>query len=124
MTPTERQIKVRGLNELVEKTQWDVLAQPEFDGALETFGKRMERQGKGLGAKRNSIRRETQPLGARAESTLNYPRTSGVAWQRKQEAVIKAMAPRVLNKMVKRIEERWASEHPASVGPESYGDAQ
>ena len=120
----ERAVQVKGLNELVEKTQWDVLLQPEFDGALETFGKRMERQGKGLGAKRNTITRETQPLGARAQSTLNYPRTTGVAWQRKQEAVMKSMAPRVLNKMVKRIEERWAAEHPSSVGGGDYGDVQ
>ena len=118
----QRDVQVKGLDELLRKTQWDVLAQPEFDGALETFGKRMERQGKGLGAKRNSIRRETQTLGARAESTLNYPRTTGVSWQGKQEAVIKSMAPRVLNKMVKRIEERWAADNPASVGAGDYGD--
>lgn len=121
---TEREVQVKGLDELVQKTQWDVLAQPEFDAALESFGKRMERQGKGLGAQRNSIRRETQSLGARAESTLNYPRTRGSAWQRKQEGALKSMAPRVLNKMVKRIEERWAAQNPASVGPGSYGDVE
>ena len=118
----QRDVQVKGLDELLRKTQWDVLAQPEFDGALETFGKRMERQGKGLGAKRNSIRRETQPLGARAESTLIWPRTTGVSWQNKQEAVLKSMAPRVLNKMVRRIEERWAADNPASVGAGDYGD--
>ena len=120
----QRDVQVKGLDELLRKTQWDVLAQPEFDGALETFGKRMERQGKGLGAKRNSIRRETQPLGALAESTLIWPRTTGVSWQNKQEAVLKSMAPRVLNKMVRRIEERWAADNPASVGAGDYGDVQ
>lgn len=121
---TIREVKVKGLNELAAKTDWDVLAQPELGGALETFGKRMERQGKGLGARRNTITRETQPLGARAESTLTYPRTTGVAWQRKQERVIKAMSPRVLSKMVKRIEERWAAENPSSIGAGDYGDVQ
>ena len=116
-------IKVKGLNELTAKTDWDVLLQPEIEPALETIGKRMERQGKGLGAKRNSLTRETQPLGARVRSSLNPPRTTGQSWQEKNEAVVKSMAPRVLAKMVKRVEERWAADNAASVGPASYEDA-
>ena len=116
-------IKVKGLNELTAKTDWDVLLQPEIEPALETIGKRMERQGKGLGAKRNSLTRETRPLGARVRSSLNPPRTTGQSWQEKNEAVVKSMAPRVLAKMVKRVEERWAADNAASVGPASYEDA-
>ena len=112
-------IEVRGLNELLAKTGFDVLVQPEIEPALETIGKRLQRQGKGLGAQKNTLTRDTQPLGARIESTLNFPRTVGTAWQQKNEAVAKAMAPRVFNNMAKRIEERWAAE--SHVGPGDYG---
>ena len=118
------QIKVKGLNELVAKTEWDVLAQPEIGPAIETFVKRIERGGKGLGAKRNSLTREVHTLGARVESTLIPPRVIGVSWQRKNEGIVRSMAPRVFGKMVTRIEERWAADNAASVGPSSYGDVQ
>lgn len=113
------EIKVKGLKELTAKTEWDVLAQPELEPALETMGKRLERQGKGLGAQRNTLTRSAISLGARIVSTLNYPRTTGQRWQEKDEAVAKSMAPRVFGKMVTRIEQRWAAE--GNVGPGDYG---
>lgn len=107
---TGRAIKVVGLNELQMKLDTDFLLQPELDSALESFERRLLRQGKGLGAQRNEIAAERHTLGATARSSLNYPRTTGSSWQRKNERAVTAMAPRVFGKMVKRIEERWAAD--------------
>jgi len=117
---TARTIKVKGLNELNQKLDMDFLVQPEMDAALESFEKRLLRQGKGLGAQRNEIAAERRTMGATARSTLVYPRTKGTSWGRKNEAIMKSMAPRVFAKMVRKIEERWASENAASVAPDSY----
>lgn len=104
---TTRTIQVKGLNELVAKCDWDVLVQPEMEGARDTFVERFQRQGKGLGAQRNTLGATTRPLGATVETTLNYPRTVGTAWARKNEGIAKAMSPRVFGKVISRIEQRW-----------------
>lgn len=67
---------------------------------------RTARGGRGLGAKRNIIGQErAQPLSLAVSSTLNWPRTRGTAWQRKNIAIVKAMAPRVGRKAAERIAE-------------------
>lgn len=107
-----REVKVKGLNELEKKLDIEFLVQPEIDDARDTIVDRVERRpGKGLGAKKNQLSADTRPLGATVTSTLNYPRTTGTAWGRKNEAIIKSMAGRVLSKAVGRIEQRWTSEH-------------
>lgn len=102
-----RRIAVRGLDRIARMLNVNVLAQPEFDDALATFRQRIERKSKGLGAQVNTLMSETQPLSVRTESTLVWPRTVGTAWTLKLHAAIGAMAPRVINKAIQRIEARW-----------------
>lgn len=117
---TTREIRVLGLTELVKKCDWDVLAQPEAQAAAETITKRLMRVPKGLGGQRNELAAETRPLGATITSTLNYPRTTGMAWGRKEYQIANAMAPRVARKMIERIEQRWAAESAGVIGPADY----
>ena len=72
---------------------------------LEKVGKRMERGGKGLGAKRNIVSRETSGLVMEVDTTKHRPRTKGKAWARKNVGIAKSMARRVLRKAAKRIVE-------------------
>lgn len=105
-----REIKIAGLARIEKNLDAEVLVQPEIDDARDTIVTRIQRGGKGLGAKRNTLSAATLPLSARVTTSLIYPRTTGTSWQRKNEAIVKAMGPRVVNKMVKRIEARWAGE--------------
>lgn len=110
-----RTITIEGLDHVLERLDVDFLAQPEFDGAMATFEKRIKRQGKGLGAKKNTLTSVTKPLTVTAHSTLNFPRTKGTAWGRKNESAIKGMAPRVIKKVAANIEARWAGEATSAV---------
>jgi hypothetical protein len=103
-------VKIVGLAALQTKLNADVLLQPEIDDARDTIVERLMRGGKGLGVKRNSLTKDVKPLNATVTSTLNYPRTKGTAWGKKNEVIVKAMATRVVNKMVQNIEARWAAE--------------
>ena len=116
-TPSTRSrtITIKGLEEVTKRLDIDVLAQPEFDAALATFQKRIERPSKGLGAKRNTLAATTQPLSIATTSTLVYPRTTGEAWARKMQSAITAMAPNVVRKAVRNIEARWAGEATSAV---------
>ena len=71
--------------------------------ALEKIGERMERGGKGLGAKRNVVTLRRNALTLEAASTLRRPRTKGTAWTRKNVGIVRAMAPRVLNAVARRV---------------------
>lgn len=117
---TTREIRVRGLNEVEQKLDEAYLLQPELDAALETFAKRMQRGGKGLGARRNTVSANVQSFGAEAVSSLNNPRTTGGAWGAKNQRILSNMAPRVFRKMTQRIEERWAAEQASSQSPGDY----
>lgn len=67
---------------------------------------RTRRGGRGLGAQRNVIGHERlQPLSLITTSTLNWPRTRGTAWQRKNIGIVRAMAPRVGRRAAERIAE-------------------
>lgn len=75
-----------------------------LEEGVEKIGQRMERGGRGLGAKRNTITRRVRGrMESEARSTRRAPRTKGTAWLRKNEQVGKAMAPRVLRAVAKRI---------------------
>lgn len=73
---------------------------------LRKVDERTQRQGRGLGARNNSIMSEARsPLALAVSSTRNYPRTRGTAWQRKNIGIVRAMAPRVGKKAALRIAE-------------------
>ena len=112
---TTRNVRIVGLNELTAKCDFEVLAQPEMEIARDTILGRINRQGKGLGAKRNQLTPTVQGLGATVETTLNFPRTKGTSWGKKNERVVAAMASNVMKKAVQRIEARWAAGTPGSV---------
>lgn len=102
-------VRIVGLNEIVQKLKGSVLYEPEIEEALDTVEKRVLRQGKGLGAQRNPLASSSAPLARTVTSTLNPPRTRGTAWTRKNESIFRAMAPNVIRKAVRRIEQRWAA---------------
>ncbi len=102
-------ISVRGLAELERKLGWPFLADPGRVKAIDSFVKRGERQGRGLGAKRNTITTERHGLGASLSSTLNYPRRTGSFRQRKIMAAWNSMKGRVINAWKRDIEARWSS---------------
>jgi hypothetical protein len=105
-----RNIKLEGLEELQKKTGWDFLAQPEMDDVLETLGKRIDRQGKGLGAQRNPHLNQMRTAdGLKVESSLNKPRTKGTAWGKKNARVLPAVGRNAMRKAVGRIEARWGA---------------
>lgn len=104
-----REIKVLGLAELEKKLDGDFLVQPEIDDAFASFGKRMERGGKGLGAQRNTIAIQQSALAVSARTTLNSPRMTGASWSRKNIAIIKAMASSVFRKAAERMKARFDS---------------
>ena len=105
-----RNVRIQGLESVNPKMDYAFLVEPEIHDALETFKKRVERQGKGMGASRNTLSPEIRETGLRVESSLVYPRTVGTAWGRKNERILKGMGPRVMRKTVQRIQERWGSE--------------
>lgn len=62
-------------------------------------------RGKRLGRARNIVTPTEQELTLREDSTLIPPRTKGTSWQRKNVAIVKSMAPRVMKKAAQRIAE-------------------
>lgn len=71
---------------------------------LEKVRQRQARQGKGLGAQRNTITMDQQPeLRLVIRSTRIWPRTKGRAWIFKNVGIIRSMAYRVGQACVKRI---------------------
>lgn len=66
---------------------------------------RTRRQGRGLGAKRNTVGHDRNGLVLNIDTTFNHPRRTGASWQRKNIGIIKAMAPRVMRKAAARIAE-------------------
>lgn len=74
-----------------------------IEEALEKIGQRMERGGKGLGARRNIVSRRTAGLEMEVDTTKRRPRTKGTAWARKNMGIVRGMAPHVLRKTALRI---------------------
>lgn len=73
--------------------------------ALDKINQRlMRKRRKGLGARRNTLSlSERGALEFEVDTTLKNPRNTGKAWNRKQLAIARAMAPRVLRSTAKRI---------------------
>jgi hypothetical protein len=91
---------------LFEKKIDETVKKALVQEVLVKVGERMDRQGKGLGAKRNRItKKQAAELELLVESTRIWPRTKGTAWTRKNIAIVKAMAPRVMRKAAQRIAE-------------------
>lgn len=75
---------------------------PAAQRAIEKIGVRMERGGKGLGARNNTVVSKPGTLSATVTSTLHNPRQKGTSWQRKNIVIANAMASRQLNAEFKR----------------------
>lgn len=86
-----------------------VVEQAIVQEGIEKVGERLTRKGaqgsggKGLGVKRNVVRRTKHGMEEEIASTLRRPRTKGTAWTRKNMGIAKAMLPRVLKKTSARI---------------------
>ncbi len=102
------EIRLPSIDKLRRNLNVDVILQPEIDDARDTIVTRINRQGKGLGAQRNTLMSQTRPLGATVTSTLKFPRTTGRSWGDKNVQIVTAMGPNVVRKMVSRIKARWA----------------
>ncbi len=101
-------VKLPAIDKLRKNLDFDVLVQPELTDAMSTFVGRFLRQGKGLGAQRNTLIAESTPLSATVTSTLSFPRTKGVALHAYDIRAFKAMAPNVIRAMARRIAARFA----------------
>lgn len=92
---------------LFEKRIDKVIEQQILREAMPKFEKRVRRRGRTLGRKRNPIGPGDLHLGRgvvmELHSTKNWPRTTGYAWTNKNVAAIKAMAPRVLRSLARKI---------------------
>lgn len=111
-----RTLKLENIEQVLARLDFDVLAQPEMEGARDTIVKRIMRGGKGKGAKKNTLTATVTSglLGATVRSTLSHPRTRGTAWGRYQEKVVGGIvAKNAVKKAVQRIEQRWAGETPS-----------
>lgn len=104
----QRGVAIIGLREMERRLDIEFLAQPELERARDTFVARIQRGGKGLGARRNVLSATRRPLGATVTSTRIFPRTKGTRWGAKNERIVAAMAPAVMRAAVRRIEARWA----------------
>lgn len=102
-------VRVVGLDDLQRKLSDAVLLDSQLERVRDKIVSRIvDRPGKGAGARANSLRAEVTPLGATVVSTLNNPRQTGRAWQDKNAAIVKALAPRVIGKELKdEIESAW-----------------
>lgn len=101
-------VVVRG--PLFDKKITQVVKTAMVDECLKKIEKRMKRGGKGAGAKQNIVTAEMafgaaamNAVGMEVASTLRRPRTKGKAWVRKNVAIARAMAPRVLRKAARRM---------------------
>lgn len=100
--------------------------EPYVDDALESITTEMERrQGRGIGARRNTIRTDRRSAmqhsvrtslrgGDPAESIGRHPRfnprVSGRSWRDKQTSRFRGMAPRVVKKyIIEPLRARWAA---------------
>lgn len=104
MTTRVVDIEVLGLDKLVRQFG-ATKVNAAMDRARDTFVDRIvDRPGRGLGAQRNQLTSTINPMGARILSTLNYPRQTGSAWQRKNQGIANAMAPRVVDRAISDLE--------------------
>lgn len=102
-----RTIKLQNFDAVEKRLDAKILVQPELDDAVKTMTERMMRGGKGAGVRNNTLLSTIHQGGATITSSLNFPRTVGTSWTRKNESIVKAMSSRVIKKAIERIEARW-----------------
>lgn len=102
-------VNVRGIEELKAKADYEATVQPAVGAMLTAFEQRIRQQGSGLGAQRNTLAVTRNGLARTIDTTLNWPRTKGTSWQRKNEDLVRAMAPNAEDRAVDDIERRWSS---------------
>lgn len=88
---------------------YDLLVEPEMLGVTETARKRMERGGKGLGARNNTILATSSGLMAEATTSLNRPRVTGSSWQRFFLRILPTVVRNSARKAAKGIVARWSA---------------
>lgn len=104
MTTRVVAIEVLGLDKL-RRQFGAVKLGTALERARDTFVSRIvDRPGRGLGAQNNQLSSSVNPLGARIVSTLKNPRQTGSAWQRKNQTIANAMAPRVVDRAISDLE--------------------
>jgi hypothetical protein len=103
MSAIDVQVTLKG--HLFEKKIDDTIKRALVEEVLMKVDERAQRQGKGLGAQRNRVERRLRGTELEIDTTRIWPRTKGTAWTRKQIAITKAMAPRVMRKAAQRIVE-------------------
>jgi hypothetical protein len=98
-------VNIRG--PLFDKRIDRVVQQQIIREAMPKFEKRLRRRGRRIGRRNNPIRPGELTLGRGATmvmtSTLHHPRTTGSSWQGKNIAIVKAMAPRVLRSLARKL---------------------
>lgn len=83
---------------------------PEIDDALDTIGERLERRGKGAGERRNQVNRERSHLSQRFNIEISHnPRRTGWAKKAYSRRIFASMAPNVIRKLLRTIQEKWVS---------------
>lgn len=105
--PRSGPVRVTMTGPLFEKRIDREIEREIVEYTMDKIEHRLRRGGRRLGRKNNPIREGRLTLGGGATlemtSTTNWPRTSGGSWSRKNVAIVKAMAPRVLRATAKRI---------------------
>ncbi len=88
---------------LFEKKIDAVVEKAIVEEALKKVDERVQRGGKGLGARRNIVSRKLTGLELTVDTTKIRPRTKGTSWQKKNLQIIKRMVPNVVRKTALRI---------------------
>ncbi len=103
------EIKVTVRGPLFDKKIEGVVKDAIIEETIGKIGDRLMRKGeqgsggRGLGVKRNVVTSRRDEMTLRVFTSRKFPRTKGTAWQRKNVAIAKAMAPFVLRKTARRI---------------------
>lgn len=97
-------INVKVTGGLFSKDISKVVRAAVYEEVIDKLATRMERGGKGIGAKRNTISRpQREELQELVKSTRIWPRTKGTSWQRKNIAIAKSLVPRAAKKYAERV---------------------
>ena len=104
---TASPVKVTLRGPFFEKVITREIEQAILEETIRKIDERLQRPGRTLGRIRNPILPGTLTLGGGVSlvitSTRHYPRTRGTKWQAKNVAIVKAMAPRVMRALARRI---------------------
>lgn len=94
--------------ELIKAITRPEIYEPSVTRLIGNIAKRVERGGKGLGARNNIVTSSSGHLGAEVRSTRHNPRRSGSAWRSKNVGIAVGVARRGFESEVKKeIEAAW-----------------